>query len=819
VPSQLPVAVKSRLVAGASDYATLALPALGLQSLRLADGGHGIGGFQFDETTVALCLPCGTAQAATWDSGVVYALGALIGSEARRLGVDVVLAPMINIPRSPLGGRAFECYGEDPLLAGVLASAWIRGVQSTGVAATPKHFVGNDAERARTRVDCVIDERALREIYLLPFELAARAGAWACMAAYNQVNGVPCCEHTQLLTEVLKGEWAWDGLVMSDWLAARKTVPCALAGTDLEMPGPPRVYGAALADAVAEGRVGEQRLDDMLERLLRLAARVGRLGADRRRPPPPVPRDARALLRDACADALVLLRNRGQTLPLVRGAARTIAVIGPCATEPCLQGGGSSRVNMAVAPTPLDCIIDAYADDAEVVHEPGCSRRTGPTPLYELGVCSEQFGDRPGLTVEYFRAGEDEPFARELRAASRLLWHNGIPGMSTPGGQVRVVCQFVPTSDGDHRFTVKASGSARLLVSGHEAIRTAGISDPQDAFAVLFSDNTAWSDVRLRRELPVRIEIRMVVSYPDALNLLELGCRPPDAPCGLEDAVAAAAQSDAAILMVGTGEDLEREGADRANLRLPGRQEELGRRVIAANPRTIAIVNAGSQIDLRWARGAAALLYAWLPGQEFGPALADVLCGEREPGGRLPITLGASATDYAVLDTTPGPDLRRSYAESTLVGYRSFDARRIEPEFCFGHGLGYTDFAYEAMRLSEFRLDADQPLTVAVTVRNVGASTGKEVLQVYVAPPSSAVQRPPRELKGFTTVRLGPGQAGTAELELDKRAFAHWDVDAGAWTVLSGSYDVEVGRSSRDIRLRARVSTGYLAWSDRTSAD
>jgi beta-glucosidase len=715
--------------------------------------------------------------------------------------VDVVLAPMINIPRSPLGGRAFECYGEDPLLAGTLASAWIHGVQSAGVAATPKHFVGNDNERARTRVDCIIDERALREIYLLPFELAARAGAWALMAAYNRVNGTPCSEHAHLLRQVLKTEWGWDGLVMSDWLGARDTVRCALGGVDLEMPGPPRVYGDALEAAVVAGRVSEERLDDMVARLLRLATRVGRLGASR--PRRPRTGASRGLLRDACASAIVLLRNRDHALPLARGSAPTIAVIGPSADDPCFQGGGSSRVHMAAAPTPLDCIAATYGNGAEIVHEPGCSRREGPTPLHELDV---RAGGRPGLMVEYTSAGEAEPFATELRADSRLVWHHGIPGMAERGGRVRVAGEFFPTVDGAHRFTVKSSGGARVLLGGREIFRTPGAADTRDPFAVLFSDDEVHADVALERRVPVAVEILMDVSVPRAINMLEVGCRPPEPTDGLARAEVAAAGADAVILMVGNGDDIEREGADRTSLQLPGRQEELGRRVIAANPRTIAIVNAASAVDLRWARDAPALVYAWFLGQELGPALADVLSGDREPGGRLPITLAASAADYPVLDSSPSPDLRRRYVESTLVGYRHFDAHRLEPEFCFGHGLGYTDFAYEAMTLSHSTVDGDAALTVAVRLRNTGSRSGKEVVQLFVAPPRSVTPRAPKELKCFAPVHLGPGAAGTVEFELDERAFAHWDAAAGAWTVLPGAYELQAGRSSRDIRLRDHVT-------------
>ena len=651
-------------------------------------------------------------------------------------------------------------------------------------------------------MDCVIDERALREIYLLPFELAAQAGAWALMAGYNRVNGTPCSEHAQLLQQVLRIEWGWDGLVMSDWLGARDTVACAVGGTDLEMPGPPRVYGDALAAAVRAGRVGEERLDEMVSRLVRLARRVGT------RPKPVPDGDPRGLLRDACAGAIVLLRNRDQTLPLVRGAAPTIAVIGPSAEDPCFQGGGSSRVHMAAAPTPLECLTVTYG---HVVHERGCSRRAGPTPLHELDV--------RGLAVAYTRPGEAEPYAREPRGDSRLVWHHGIPGLTEPGGQVRFCCELTPTADGTHRFTVQSSGGARVLVGGREIMRTPGAADARDPFAVLFSDDAPHADIHLLGEVPTAVEVVMDVAMPDAVSMLEIGCRPPEPAGGLERAVAAAAQADAVILIVGTGDDVEREGRDRTTLRLPGRQEELGRRVIAANPHTIAIVNAASPVDLGWAGDARALLYTWFLGQELGPALAEVLCGAREPGGRLPVTLAAAAADYPALDTEPDPDLRRHYAESTLVGYRHFDARRIEPEFCFGHGLGYTDFAYETMTLSRSKIEGDGPLIAAVTLRNTGSRPGKEVVQLYVAPPSGATPRATKELKCFAVIHLKAGAAGTVELELEQRDFAYWDTAASAWTVPAGAYELEAGRSSRDIRLRERVSSEFGVLPPRRSAD
>ncbi len=731
--------------------------------LVLSDGPNGVRGPTFDERETALCTPCGTALAATWDPALVRAVGALVGVEAVGKGVHVVLGPVLNIPRSPLGGRTFEGLGEDPLLAGRLGAAWIEGVQSAGVAACPKHFVCNDSETARTKLDVAVSERALREIYLVPFEHAT--AAWTLMAAYNAVAGVPCTEHERLLRGVLKGEWGWDGVVLSDWYAARRTVEAALGGLDLEMPGPPRVFGPGLARAVAAGAVPEHVFDDQVERIARLRRRV--LAAAPPAPPAPPARD---LLAEAAAAGMVLLRNDG-VLPL-RGAQR-LAVIGPAAADPCLQGGGSAAVGLGPVVSPLAALRERF----DVVHERGCSQREGAGPLHALV-------DGGALTVEYL-AG-DAVVGREARATSRLVWLGTAPAGAS---RVRVRGRLTAAAEGVHALTARGSAQIRLRAGGGEVARFDPPGDLSPLHA-LFSDVSASGTVTVAAGEALEIEAEMAL--PDRHDhVLVLGCHPPDAADGIDRAVAAAGRADAAIVVIGTHDGVEAEGRDRTTAALPGRQDELVRRVIAANPATVVVVNAGAAVDMPWADAAAAVLLTWFGGEALGPALADVLAGEREPGGRLPISLPDDGT--LPLATTPDADGRLRYDEDVFVGYRDGAAGA---RFPFGHGLGYTTFAFEALSVSDGE--------AAVTVRNDGDRRGKEVVQLYVSPPAGAA-RPPLELRGFATVELDAGERRTVVLGLGERAFATW---ADGWVVPPGEYGIHVGRSSRDICLHERIAVG-----------
>ena len=433
VISSMDVADKSRLTAGADVWTTAPDPSLGLRSIRLSDGPNGVRGYGFDERDISYCTPCGTALGATWDAEMVHRVGELVARDARRKGVDVVLGPTINMHRSPLGGRGFECYSEDPVLTAHIALAWVAGVQSLGVAATAKHFVANDSETSRTTADMVVGERALREIYLPPFEALAAAGVWAVMTAYNKVNGVYCSEQIELVGAVLKGEWDWDGLVLSDWFGTNDTVGCALGGLDLEMPAPDRHFGAPLRDAVADHQVDEEILDDKVRRLARLAYRVGALERSALRPDLVEPGDAaeRRTLSEAAAAGMVLLRNEGGLLPIDPSGLRRVAIIGPHATQPVYGGGGSAQVAVGKTVTPLDAIRRQLGTGVEIVHEVGCLAASSIPALDSLPTrpSGDDTASKPGVAVEYFDniACTGEPQLVQPRRSGRLTWLNDFP--------------------------------------------------------------------------------------------------------------------------------------------------------------------------------------------------------------------------------------------------------------------------------------------------------------------------------------------------------------------------------------------------------
>ncbi len=809
---------KTALTGGASYWWTHGVPEIGLAPLHLSDGPSGVRGETLDERQPSVCVPCGTALAASWDPGLIRRVGQLLGDEARRLNVHVLLGPTMNVHRSPLGGRGFECLSEDPTLSGVIAAGYVEGLQSRGVAATPKHFVCNDAETARTRVDNVVGQRALREIYLVPFEHAVRAGAWALMAGYNRVNGQYCSAHDALLSGVLKGEWGWDGLVMTDWYAKGDTVGSARAGLDLEMPGPPRFFGPGLAEAVRAGQLDEAVLDDKAERLLRLAHRVGRLAAPEPAAPQPdaalppaMPREqVDELLLEAAASSFVLLKNDRGLLPLDLPVLRRVAVIGPNAARPCYQGGGSAEVELEPVPSILDAIRDRLDGIATVVHEPGGGRVADEIPgLHLLDVRPPGRPGAHGVMVEYYPAdvsAESEPTAREVRNSSRLIWLDGPPdGDLSSGATVRVSAVLTPTDDGVHTFALRGTGDCVLYVDGGKV--TTFTPTDHSPLGVAFNDEGLEAEVTLSADRSALVEIEMAMT-PGKPNLLGFGCLPPQAPDEdlVERATAAAADADVVVLVLGTTSEVEAEGNDRTTTQLPGLQDTLAQKVLAANADTVVVMNAGSGVDLPWADAADTILYTWFPGQAYGPALADVLAGVREPSGRMPITIARRHEDYPVWSTRPDADDRLAYDESVFVGYRHFDQAGIEPQFCFGHGLGYGEVGYEGLALSAQELHAGEPLRLTVTVRNISPRPTKEIVQVYVHDEQAALPRPPRELKAFVPVELAAGQTETVTVALDARAFAYWDDAAAAWIVEPGRFEIQVGRSSRDIRLTEQVT-------------
>ena len=786
--AKLALETKVRLLSGAGAWTLEPAPEIGLRTITVSDGPVGVRGGADTELEPSAALPSGSGMAATWDEALLRRIGGLLAAEAVRKGVDVVLGPTINLHRSPLGGRHFECFSEDPLLSGRLATAYVRGVQAQGVGACPKHYVANDAETDRFTVDNRVDERTLRELYLAPFEaVVADARPWMVMAAYNGVNGAPMTEN-DLLAEPLKGEWGFDGVVVSDWGATYDGEPAARAALDLTMPGPHPEWREPLVEAVRAGRVSEAAIDEKVRRILRLAARAGALdGVERAAVKPAAGRigDAAPLAREAAAAAAVLLRNDG-ILPLRAGGLRRVAVVGPGAKDARALGGGSASVPLPYVVTPYAGLRAALDGRAEVVTAVGATlsdslraaradELTGPdggglVVLRWLDADGATIGVQPAGTATIIRLLSDVP-----EGAVELELHTA----------------FTPDEDGDWRLGVVGLGAHTLVLDGETVLQEADEPEVFDVHQV-FAQPPQW-DVRRPLAAGRPVDVRIRYRWPANGFIFRVGFV-VGAPVGTPDeelarAVELARSSDVAVVVVGTSDAVESEGFDRTSLTLPGRQDELVRAVAAVNPRTVVVVNSGAPVELPWRDEVPAVLAVWFPGMEFGNAMADVLLGDVEPGGRLPTTWPSAMADAPVLDVTP-TDGRLEYAEGLHIGHRAHLRAGTEPAFWFGHGLGYTSWEYES-------IEAADATVARVRLRNTGERGGKQVVQVYASRPGSAVDRPVRWLAGFAVVEAGPGQQVEVPVEISPRVMRHWDGDG--WAVEPGELTLTVGRSAGDL--------------------
>lgn len=777
---------KAALVQGADFWTTVPLPEIGLRAMTLSDGPAGVRGPRWDEREPSLNLPSGSALAASWDADLAHRYGAVAAAEARRKGVDMVLGPTINLHRSPLGGRHFECLSEDPELTAELGAAYVAGMQGSGVAACPKHYVANDSETDRFTVDVRVDERALRELYLAPFERAVEdAGAWSVMSAYNAVDGVTMTEN-DLLETPLNSEWGFDGVVVSDWTAVRSlgSIPAA---QDLAMPGPAPAW-ADLVDAVRGGRVQESDLDRKVLRILLLAERVGALEGAPELTPASV--DGPAFAREAAVAGTVLLANDG-TLPLDAAALRSVAVIGQNARDARTQGGGSATVLPEHVISPL-AGLRAALPDAEVSFELGAVVQEGVSEIPLAQIENPATGEA-GLRVAFFDADGTELFA-ENRLATALVWFGG----DAPIKQSRTVVfetRYTPDATGEIELGFAGANPGKLFVDGALVLDDSPVIEGTDLGAAFLNPPSLTAPVAVTAGIPIDIRVEFTRAAAGALSgalSATLGIAPEHTPAGelIARAVAAAEAAEVAVVVVGTNARVESEGYDRVDLALPGSQDELVRAVAATGTPTVVVVNAGSPVVLPWASEVAAVVQGYFGGQEFGHAIADVLTGAAEPGGRLPTTWPAALADVPVTDVTP-QDGVLAYSEGIHIGYRAWLKADATPAYPFGHGLGYTTWSWdEAVR------DGDD---LVVTVRNTGERVGKQVVQVYAERTDSTVERPVRWLVGFAAVHAAAGESVTATIPLPSRRFAHWT--ASGWQIEPGAFTLLVGASVAGLSL------------------
>ncbi len=790
---------KVQLLTGRDFWTTWPIEKIGLRRILFSDGPSGVRGETWDERDPSLNLPSATALASSWDPDIARRYGAAAAVEARRKGVDVVLGPTINLHRSPLGGRHFEAFSEDPVLTADLAASYVNGVQDNGVGATPKHYVANDSETDRFTVDARVGDRALRELYLLAFEKAVtEAHAWLVMSSYNSVNGTTVTEN-ELLETPLNSEWGFDGAVISDWTAVR-SLKSARASQDLVMPGPGGPWGEGLVRAVRSGEIPEAVVDRKVARILTLARRVGALDGFPAAEPAWV-EDGIAFARHAAVEGTVLLENRGE-LPWDPARLRSVAVIGDNAANTRTQGGGSATVIPAHTVSPLDG-LRAALPGANITYSRGAVVQEGVVEL-PLAQMTNPVTGEPGLRARFLDSGGTELFAEDRRS-SALVWFGG----DAPIGRsatVELATRFTPAESGPVRVGFAAVGHGKVYIDGKLIVDEIAESEHTDLGAALMAPPTAAAEVNLTAGTPaeLRFEYDLAGRTGPMAELLWLrfGTEPAVADSGalIVAAAQAAAQADVALVVVGTNSVVESEGYDRTSLALPGRQDDLVRAVAAANPRTVVLVNAGAPVLMPWRHQVAAVLVGYFGGQEFGHAVADVLLGAAEPGGRLPTTWPGAEADVPVLSTAP-VNGALDYAEGIHIGYRAWLRQDAAPAYWFGSGQGYTNIALTGVH-APASVTAGEALTMTVEVENCGARDGKQVVQVYAERQVSAVDRPVRWLVGFAPARVAAGQRSRVLVSVPTRLLAYW---RDGWRYEPGAYQFRVGTSAVDLPLAAKV--------------
>ncbi len=808
--NQLTISEKIALFSGLDNWHTVPIERLGIPSLTMTDGPSGVRadpdntGRTSGPTTA---FPTGVAMASTWDPEMVAKAAAAMAEETRGMGCDILLGPCVNIVRAPLAGRNFEAYSEDPYLAGRIGIGWVNGLQSKNVGASLKHFAANNQETNRFRSSSVVDERTLREIYLPAFEMVSQeTKPWTVMTSYNKINGTYAAENARLIREILEGEWGYQGAVISDWGGNHSTIPAKNNGLDIEMPGPAKYFGQLLEQAAYNWQVPEEVIDDSARRILRMIVRSGIMDETNINPAGSVnTAEHQAVARELAEELITLLKNENHILPLDAVRLKTVAVIGPNATDLIPGGEGSSRVKAPYVAQPLDAIQNRVGDSAQVLYAQGCSNLVVP-PLIKSQFFTPSEGNGPGLTVKFYNNTnfEGEPVSSNNTKTFEFFWYNVGPGgevdpkhfSATWTGTMRV-----PQS-GMYTFLLGNTVQSRIYLDGKLLVEN--IQGHLPIHALMDNPMAVTTAVPVQLEAGKDYDFRGEYVWTEgdgipAVRLMYLPPRPEGDP--IAKAVDIAKQADVALVFAGMPLAFETEGNDRPHMKLPGPQDELIRAVAAANPNTVVVVNAGAPVEMPWVDEVAGIVLAYYPGQEGGNAITNLLFGDVNPSGKLPISLPKTLEENPSFINYPGAQ-EVHYGEGIFVGYRYYDFKGIQPLFPFGHGLSYTTFAYSHLQVSD-TVSKGQPVEVQVTVENTGERAGQEVVQIYVRDVEASQMRPVKELKRFEKVDLEPGESKTLHFTLDERALSFYDPYRGGWVAEPGKFEVLAGSSSRDIRAKA----------------
>jgi beta-glucosidase len=783
---------------GGTGFSVQPIPRLGVPETVMADAGQGVRGGPDGTLGTATAFPAGVLMASTWDTNLLWQIGQAIGDEARNKGqgVQIMLGPAVNIHRSPLGGRNGEYMSEDPYLAARLAVAYIRGMQTTGVSACMKHFACNNQETDRGEVNVTVSERALREIYLPAFEAGVKEGSvHAIMSSYNLVNGKHSSANPYLLNEILKKEWGFDGLVMSDWGGVHE-VDAVQAGNDLEMPTAENMSVPHLKAALADGSVTQAAVDESVHRILRTIIRLGLLDGPLHPDPAQVnSHEHSALALEVAEKGIVLLKNKKNILPLDSNKIKSITVIGQPAEQMQYDALGSPQVQPTHVVELLDA-IKARAGGATVNYFPA----SGNGDFLTASAVMLPDGSGHGFKAEYFKN-------RDLRGEPALVRVDEkidlqTPSLPAPGFpqndfSIRWTAKLTAPVSGKYVFTFTSDDGCRVFLDG-KAI----INRWYEMSATPFNGTV---ELTAGKTYDLRVEyFQAGGDYTAQLNWQWPGERLFD------DAVAAAKKSDVAIVCVST-RNMEGEGSDRPSMDLPGNQVDLIRAIAAANKKTAVLLNNGTPVTMKdWLDKTPAVVEGWFPGQEGGTALAAILFGDVNPSGKLPDTLAADRNDYPDANNFPGAHHQVNYAEGIYVGYRHFDKDNIQPLFPFGYGLSYTTFGYKNLKLSQAQLSPDGSVTTSVDITNTGKRAGEEVAELYIHDLHPQIDKPVRELKGFSKIALQPGETKTVQFTIYPRDLAYFDTPNHQWKADTGGYEIEIGASSRDIKQTAALQLNRI---------
>ncbi|KAG4435734.1 hypothetical protein IFR05_008784 [Cadophora sp. M221] len=802
--TQLTLEEKVALTAEGKDFwHTSDIPRLGIPSIRLSDGPNGVRGTRFFDGVPAACLPCGTAIGATFDTDLALSIGHLLAAEAKAKGAHVLLGPTINIQRAPLGGRGFESYSEDPFLAGTLAGYYCKGIQERDVVATLKHFVCNDQEDQRMAVNSILTERALREIYLLPFMIAIKLSQpGAIMTAYNQVNGTHAAENEHLLKEILREEWKWDGLVMSDWFGTYSTTGAINAGLDLEMPGPSRWRGPALIHAVVANKVKVKQLNARVRNVLKLVDRGMKSGVVENATEHKLDRpEDRQLLRKAAADSIVLLKNEDSILPFQK--SKKIAVIGPNSKITTYCGGGSASLNPYYTVSPFEGIVAKATSGVDFVQ--GCYSHQS---LPQLGKALKTIDGRQGFTMKVFN---EPPESKERNLIEeRLLTDAMIFFIDYSHPRLEKIWYadaegiFTPEESGLYDFGVCVQGTARLYIDGKLIV--SNVENQRSGPSFLGSgtlEEVGTMEMEAGKQYRVllqwgcaktsKLKAEGVVDFGHG-GFRFSGCKKLDPQEAIQKAADLAKTVDQVVLFAGLSGEWETEGQDREHMELPPHTDDLIYKVLEANPNTVVVIQSGTPVLMPWINNAKSVLHAWYGGNETGNGIADIIYGDVNPCGKLPLTIPRRLEENPAYLNYRCEGGRTLYGEDVYVGYRHYDKVGMPVLFPFGHGLSYTTFKISSPQINNQTKDT---LSVSVAVKNTGSIPGSEVVQIYVAHSAPRINRPKRELKGFQKVFLAPGEERLVEVRLDlKGSTSFWDEYNEEWCSQKGKYNIFVGNSS-----------------------